>query len=293
MNKNKDFLILSYNEGQKDFEENDCKEIIDKINVEKPAFIFVCTQESNKNSKRNYQHIFGEFIKKYDYKRLLKLDAFNPTIPIYNRNIRTRIYYNTKNVYNKIDIMKNKFLITGQEDEDKSYLFEDIFNNNNYINKKYLISEVGYTISKKSGLGEYIEFTQFKGSISTRLVIKRFDNTSDKKDINFIVVNSHLYFQSPNSKGNTGLKKRETEFYNVINEFKLNEYYNKDYNIFFCGDLNFRLGIKNKDTNIISNNIISEDIIKKFGLNNKESKNKESKNKESKYINELYNSIQK
>ena len=147
--------------------------------------------------------------------------------------------------------MKNKFLITGQEDEDKSYLFEDIFNNNNYINKKYLISEVGYTISKKSGLGEYIEFTQFKGSISTRLVIKRFDNTSDKKDINFIVVNSHLYFQSPNSKGNTGLKKRETEFYNIINEFKLNDYYNNDYNIFFCGDLNFRLGLKKKYTNII------------------------------------------
>ena len=62
-----------------------------------------------------------------------------------------------------------------------------------------------------------------------------------------IVVNSHLFFDK--SSLNSGLKKREEQFLKIVDEFNLIDYWKKGYNIFFCGDLNFRLYTPNNITN--------------------------------------------
>jgi len=263
-NVKRDFLILSYNEGQKNFVDDDCKKIIEKIRVEKPSFIFICTQESNKDSKNNYQHIFGKCITTNEkYKRLLKVDAFL-TFTLYNRNVRTRIYYNEDSVCNK----------------------EDKVNNQKF---KYLIKEFEYKKSKKSGLGEHLKGTMYKGSLFTKLVIKKIIDTTE---IKFIIINSHLSFKPPNSKGNTNLNKREKQFYDIIDEFELKKYYNNKYNIFFCGDLNFRLALnatQNNDKNFIKR---SEEIITKFSKKDENNNNKNNNKIYNKYIDELYKSLQ-
>ena len=100
------------------------------------------------------------------------------------------------------------------------------------------------------------------------------------KEYKFIIINSHLYYKKSE---NTGLKKREKEFIDLINEFKLSDYFNKGYNIFFCGDLNFRLNsfINTNTENYNKYNKNSKDIINSYFENNKNTfKNKYFKKEE-------------
>ena len=287
----KDFLILSYNEGAEDFTHGDhCNEIKEKIIKEKPLFIFVCTQESKTVGKEHYQHILGTVIKeitlnnKRCYKPLLKVDASISTLASIvktNKNVRTRIYYNENVVLNNIttksynNILKSKsrkYLKNTTEilEELESYYDDSIFNKSEPLNDnhEYIIRKIGIYQSKKSGLGELTTGTIFKGAIYTRLEI------ADKSDnlIKFVIINTHLYFHASNT-GNTGLSKRKKQFDMLINEFKLPEHYNNDYNIFFCGDLNFRLFDlldvekfpKSNNALINRTNILSEKIITMFG----------------------------
>jgi hypothetical protein len=87
--------------------------------------------------------------------------------------------------------------------------------------------------SKKIGVESGNLKTIFKGSILIKLTY-----TKNGKEYKFAVVNSHLSFTD---KENTYLGKRKKQFFDIVEEFDLQQLYNLGYNIFFCGDLNFRL----------------------------------------------------
>jgi hypothetical protein len=312
MQKNnfKDFLILSYNEGVENFTLDDCKnknickgyvkEVFDKINKENPSFLFVCTQESKANGKTHYQHVLSKMLDKNNYIPLIKVDSSVSTIASIiktNKNVRTRIYYNKNLVFNKIitksynntffKSKSSKFLQKKSNTiipEEQTYIDDTNYNRNNLnIYDKYIIREIGVCKSKSSGLTELTKGTIFKGSILIRLEI---ENKIGER-IKFIIVNSHLYFHTINSSGYTGLNKRKKQFFDLLNEFKLSLYYEKEYNIFFCGDLNFRLFnkyISYAKLSLNRSDKISEKIIDIF-----EKKYSTNINKE--YENELYTII--
>jgi hypothetical protein len=166
MNQNKDILILSYNEGAKKFTSEDCNEVLDKINIESPSFIIICTQESLADSKKDYQYIVKNILPK-EYQLLLKIDnssykgsvinpygfikSFIKSSNKFNKNIKTNIYYNSRLVYSEknnleySDYKINKYNLTKSKQNDIKYFIEKI------IMRK----------SKKTDLGKISESTLF------------------------------------------------------------------------------------------------------------------------------------
>lgn len=291
----KDFLIISYNEGNENFVANDCDEIIEKINRTKPLLIFVCTQESTACNDRHYQHILGLILDNNlsSYKILMTMSAIQPgffslitKIACKNKNVRTRVYYDITRVKTNINkpiksSIKNIPIIENIPIIKNIPIIENISYKNNTNNKiEYKISEVGCKYSKNSGLGYSTSSTLYKGSILTRLVLKKNHDTLYK----FIVVNSHLYYDV---EENTGIEQRKDEFNDLLDEFKLNDFFNEGYNVFFCGDLNFRL--THKRTDKLSKNELAIKIIEKFG--NKSYNEQTNENNFKNYNNELYKLI--
>ena len=276
---NSDFLIISYNEGNKIFNYNDCLSMLYKVMIEKPSIIIVCTQESA--TKNNYQDYLKEVLefntkleKDKTYIQVSRIDASTSF-----KNVKTTVF-----IRNNSFLYIDKYLIENKKNnckkfiykkhDDSKYKYQHIFDYQDKLNKdnilnKYILKEYSYKLSKNSGLGKVTTF--FKGSIFLELIIEK-----NNKEYKFIIINSHLYYQK---SGNTGLKEREKEFIDLINEFKLSDYFNKGYNIFFCGDLNFRLNsfisTNNKDYNKIS-----KDIINSYFKNNKNTFKKKYINKE-------------
>ena len=246
-----DFLIVSYNEEAKQFNDNDCISIIDKVNSELPSFIVVCTQESRGGDVRNvfgaathYQHILQRNLELNGYKMVTKDDA--SVAGVKDKNVRSRFYINTRNVaFNKENFKKkiNGFSVNSNYEYNKKY--------------SYQLTKFETATSKRSGLGSVFKKTFYKGSIMTRVDFVGFDNTYFR----IIVVNSHLYYKKD---GNTGLPKRKEEFMDIVQEFNLISYWEKGYNIFFCGDLNFRLD----NPDILNKSFLSETIAKTYVTNN-------------------------
>jgi len=243
----RDFLILSYNEGAENFTMTDCNEILSKIDTENPAFIFVCTQESATYGTSHYQHILNDKLIEKDYLRLLKADASKTTLPGFlktSKNVRTRIYYKEAVVVNNIygELEDGKYL-----SDVTNYAKAKVLASRINAKKKYIIRTIGFTTSKKSGLGKLSTV-----SIFTRLKIECIPS---KKQIQLIVINSHLYF-TPDSQ-DTGLSERKAEFLSLLDEFGIPKSYKEGFNIFFCGNLNFRLSKKKTASNTISAGIIN------------------------------------
>ena len=301
-----DFLIVSYNEEAEKFTYNDCLPIIFKILDENPSFIFVCTQESKSGNFRNiynaghYQHVLGNHITQLDYYvRLTKIDA--SVIGIKDKNVRTRIYINTNNVrydiFNKTSGILKKFSILSNKNtknklqniikEDNSFnLDKNTHDKYKHIDNRYIITSFGSKKSIESGLGSDTGlgikkvFTLYKGSIFARLEFtKKIKDVV--KDYKIIVVNSHLFYKK---SGSTGVEEREKELTDIIKEFKLIEHWREGYNIFFCGDMNFRLN-KVEDGNKKLKGY--ESIISTYLSNN--TKYKEKSSNILKLKNELYN----
>ena len=209
----KDILIISYNEGNKSFEEEDIYPIIFKISIENPLIIAVCTQESGITTyKSTYQSVLRNYLEKNNYTMIEKLYGSRSSIKYTpaDKNVRTYVYARND--------LESK----------------------NRISNEYNIKKLIYK-SETSGLGE--GNTLFKGSIFFRLELNKYK---------CIIVNSHLFYE-----------KREEEFFELVKEFKLYDYYAKGYDIFFSGDLNFTLF--NKKPNKIVNNYlgISKENFKK------------------------------
>jgi len=305
-----EFLIISFNEAAQAFDFNDISTIVKKIYEEKPKFIFVCTQESATSGKEHFQHILGEILKKRNknnkvelliqkmlnenniktkkttYNLLTKFDASQLTLITGNKNVRTRIYYESSVILNNIKTSKlspnaqpiisntnkknNNNNMTNTENVSNEE--QSLLNNNNYS-----IKNVETKKSKQSGLGSAIGATLYKGSIFTKLNII-------KNGIPFkmIIVNSHLFYKK---NKDTGLNVRKKEFTDIIKEFNLIKLWKEGYNIFFCGDLNFRLVSYDGNKSPLYDNI-SKNIINSYVNNNSLYKEKFTENH--KYKNELY-----
>jgi hypothetical protein len=271
-----DFLIISYNEGAKRFTYEDCIPIIFKVLNENPSFIIICTQESSSGSLQNiinathYQHILDKYLLKMNYERIIKVDASISGIK--DKNIRTRIYINKftviydKKYYNKNNSKNikenNSFILYKNIEEDyeekiAGYSKKNIKDKNNNIDCRYIIKSFGSKKSVKHELGSSAglmfkkEFTFYKESIFTRL---EFFN--GKNEYKIIIINSYLFYK------NTDIAKSKKEIDNIINEFKLIEYRTKGYNIFFCGDMNFRLNY-DLDQNKMNKQMMNEYLLNK------------------------------
>ena len=246
----KDILIISYNEGAKRFDDSNCDEIINQILVEEPSFIYVATQESISGGvEDHYQHHLRYLLEDLNYQLLKKYDASVslPTIEgiIVNKNVRSRIYFNKNKVCfdnkDKVkELVRSKSIDIPKENK-KKICFRDCYKEEKIpiqsSNKLFSITNTSTKESKESGfkviLDSKLDSTLFKGSICTELKF-----TYDEIEYKFIFVNSHFFYKK---KFSTGIEKREEEFEKLIKEFTLVQKWNEGYNIFFCGDLNFRL----------------------------------------------------
>jgi hypothetical protein len=198
-------LIISYNEGEQDFEKEDMEVLKKKILLEDPSIIFVCTQKSKSSvgllggTHKHFQHIFEKVIVEISYDKVYEKDAkFALTGVTENNNVRTYIY--KKHNYKNLD-------------------------------KNSIICKLS-----KSTIGTLTTSALNRQAIYIQIII------NNKK---YILINTEL----DNSINNS---KKELEFLGLIEEFKLYKKFNEDYNIFFCGSLNFRLNIEknNLDTNL-------------------------------------------
>ena len=237
-------LILSYNEASASYNKDDLfllGQYIERIN---PSIIVIGTQESgirftNKFKKaQHFQHVLKENLLTNDkYLMVDKINGGDKTWTIINpfeklttkinKNIRFRVYMNTDKCVKSIN-----------------------------DNTKIKIKGFNGKKSKRSDLGTFKNLSTFKGSICYKLIIEK--NNKKKK---FIFVNSHFYYQEGGTKSNnepTGLKQREDNFKKLVEEFELAKYYKKGYNIFFYGDLNFRLSFLQGITNIYTKKKLSK-----------------------------------
>ena len=243
------FLIITFNEGAEDYTNTNIASLLAKIIEKQPIIIFVCTQESAFGTKTHFQHVFENNLLKQipHYKRLYKTDGakFGITLGFKSdKNCRTRIFYNTEIVQNNLlysgyfsKSIPSKYSNKSVQINNSTFENESYKNNtklNSTSTQKFKILKFGKYKSRQSGLTSVYEKTAFKSSILTRVELVDRSNNEYK----FIVVNSHLFFKG---NGNTGLAKRTEEFLKLMYEYKLYELYEKGYNIFFCGDLNFRL----------------------------------------------------
>ena len=220
-------LIISFNEGNKKYDDNDTLVLLNYINKIKPVVIVIGTQESNNStfsSASHFQHILKNNLGKINYTNIDKETTKAKGLKIY-KSVRTRIYINN----------------------DKADFINKNENNNSNNKKEFSVKLLFKEISKKSNLGNILKSTTFKGSILQGIEIEK--NKITKK---IIFVNSHLYFKSGKD---TGVKIRENNFKKLIEEFKLPDFHKNGYNIFFFGDLNFRI------INHTENKNINKDIL--------------------------------
>lgn len=272
-------MIITYNEQAKKFNDNDVRLLIKYINDRNPLIIVVNTQESASligngsfvGEASHFQHILKNNLENNEYKLVGKEDAsvslgYNPIKS--NKNVRLRIYvkkdinilnnptsitYNDKSNNNIIKIGRNKGLYFNDRftKDRKIQMLKslDQYSPLQIINKKK-------NIKKSKQFGKLLNGTIWKGSIYFPLYLQK--NNKIKK---FIFVNSHLYFSRDKygKRKNTGLERRKKMFIDLIKEFKLDEKYKEGYNIFFIGDLNFRLTVINENEYLFNKNPANKD----------------------------------
>jgi hypothetical protein len=234
-----DVLLICYNEDSKKFDNFDTISIITKVFSENPKIIFVCTQESSSRSlssaikTTHYQHILGIELKKIGYSLASKFDASKSIA--FDTNVRTRVYYknddviifNNSNTTTSSPLISNKYkILTKNEDPANTSCLNCLKTSKKKIN-------ISRSKSGISGLGTTLKSTLYKGSIKVKMTIRKGED-----DYKLIVVNSHLFYKH---NDNTGIKRREEEMINLIKEFNLINEWNDGYNVFFCGDLNFKI----------------------------------------------------
>jgi hypothetical protein len=215
----KDFLLINFNEEKKSFDDNDCMSMFIKILIEQPSFIIISTQDCKTGGKEHYQHLLGERLKDNGYNILVK-NTIN--------TLRMRIYYNTKKVkFNKSEqkhrSMQGGDLIPSRikqifKKSNNLHVKENFSNSSN--NSKNLEKDI--FLVKNYGRKESNDKKYGHG-----LVFMRLEITKNNSFTKFIFINCDLSLN------------REYELENIVNDFKLVYYWEKGYNIFFCGTFNF------------------------------------------------------
>ena len=215
----KDFLLINFNEEKKSFDDNDCMSMFIKILIEQPSFIIISTQDCKTGGKEHYQHLLGERLKDNGYNILVK-NTIN--------TLRMRIYYNNDKVkFNKSEkkyrIMQGGDLIPSRlkqifKKSNNLQIKENFSNSSN--NSKNLEKDI--FLVKNYGIKESNDKKYGHGLVFMRLEISRNDSFTK-----FIFINCNLS------------SNKEDEFEKIVNDFKLVYYWEKGYNIFFCGSFNF------------------------------------------------------
>ena len=256
---NNTFLIISYNEENKDYDFIDCIPILYRAYTNPPVFIVLGTQESTSKVTKegiyvlaeatHYPHVLGKNLKRIGY-TYDDMKESGHKIKVKDKNVRMRIFfYQPKNSNGyikeqiKIQIKKNPpTMITksnGSQREQiniESKLAEITNNTNSYVNSS------NFSFKK---LNTYFK-TFYRGAIFFKMILK-----IDKEEQKFIFVNAHLYFDDSN-QSEKKYKGREEKFIDLItkpvfnadktHQMKINliQLYDAGYNIFIFGDLCFK-----------------------------------------------------
>lgn len=261
LNKNKlfpskqsDFLLISFNEAAQSYNNSDCLPMIIKVLTEKPKIIVVCTQDSA--SKRllttHYQHVLGEILIKLQYKRIEKVDGSSN-----EKNMET------SSTWGKLGKLAKGFArsaTVGLTQYNKGIRTRVYFLSD--FEKNQLPTSQPLSNSKQLLLGTFAEKSLYDGAILTKLNFK-----VATENYKIAIINCNLFYKH---QPKTGVEKRIEEFNRIVEEFKLIDL-NKDYDIFFCGDTNFRLFTHTKtNSNVNSFDIIrSRNIVKSYIVNKK------------------------
>lgn len=130
--------------------------------------------------------------------------------------------------YDKVYEKDAKFALTGVTENNNVRTY--IYKKNNYkdLDKNSIICKLS-----KSTIGTLTTNVLNRQAIYIEMMI------NNKK---YILINTELDNSTNNSK-------KEIEFLGLIEEFELHKKFNEDYNIFFCGSLNFRLNIEKNNLN--------------------------------------------
>ncbi len=273
-----DFLLISFNEAAESYNYSDCLPIIIKVLTEKPKIIVVCTQDSA--SKRieflgatHFQHVLGEILKNLEYEVIEKVDGSST-----NKNIEEA----PSTFFGKFAKSVTRTLTVNSRQVNKGIrtriYFLSEFKDTQESREK--LSE-----SKQLLLGKFTELSLYDGAILTKLNFK-----VSEKDYKIAVVNCNLFYKH---QSNTGITKRTEEFHKIVNDFNLIDL-NKEYDIFFCGDTNFRLFIEKKPNNQISEVNILRQLVRtyirgKTSLNNQNELHRMLFDNEKKYKKNLQN----
>jgi ankyrin repeat protein len=145
----KNILIISFNEKNKNYDDNDIRTIITKINNIDPLCLIICTQESAQKTFTTGKHIQFMIQQKLigDYQLLNSCDTSNIQKIKFKPTPRTRVYIKSNEKINKKDNIK-KITIDNQE-EKIEILCENnsIKKNNSYIIKTQI--HINYNNSTK------------------------------------------------------------------------------------------------------------------------------------------------
>ena len=246
--KNPDFYLISFNEGAQSYQYT-LQKYTSYLSELQPKIIAVCTQESMSGRQEHFQHMIKNYLIKNNYALIHKYNASSKKgiMILGNKNVRTRIYYhqdfvskNTNNGTTNNEYSNSNISLSSKSSSNKSRLSSINSNNSSSIhsgriNQSTKIDVVSFQFkqSERSGLASISQKTLYKGSIYAKLILNINGSLTT-----LVIVNSHLYYQK---NGNTGLKKRQTEFIDLIHEFQLIDEWKQGAHIFFVGDLNFRL----------------------------------------------------
>jgi hypothetical protein len=210
-----------------------------------------------------------------------------------NNNVKTSFYIKNDLFwipkYNKItkDILFTKYFIENKS-EKNSFIFKErelkktdkksIFNL--ILQKKLKTENLNKNLNKRLNKNKYEYFIDKRNKIlpdeiADKFILKKYSFRSNKnmnslcleliikkeKEYKFIIINSRLYDDNTIV---SELKKSE-DFLSLIDEFKLLEFYEKGYNIFCCGSLNFNLFKMNNSEEVTNKNIakIKDNYFKK------------------------------
>jgi hypothetical protein len=234
---NNTFLIISYNEENKDYDFIDCIPILYRVFTCPPIFIVLGTQESTSKVTKeglnvlaeatHYPHVLGSYLTQFSY-TYDNMKESGHKIKVKDKNVRMRIFfYEPKNNNEKIpQIVINKEKKLAEINTINSYLNSSKFSFKN--------------------LNTYFK-TFYRGAIFFKIIVK-INGEEDKK---FIFVNAHLYFDETN-QSEKKYKGRNQKFIDLItkpvfnadkdnkdNKMNLIQLYDAGYNIFIFGDLCF------------------------------------------------------
>jgi len=204
--KKSSLLVISFNENEQYFTNENLESIIANIKTSFPSIIFVCTQKSNKDllmpwqSAKHFPHVLGDILTQNlgdnNYELLIKSENIS--------GLRTRVYYRGKNNINEKNPTPNN---------------NNLFKNESKSYKSNIKKNCGVDIIKINKYGIF----SANNCIRVRVEFQRNDI------LHKIVVL------------NTDLSNSSVKIDSIITKFNLNNFSEKGYNIFFCGDFNSKI----------------------------------------------------